>query len=109
MATIAQFSEIDIRVGRITEVEDHPTARKPMYKLSVDFGADVGRRTIIAGIKDYYKGEELIGKKVVAIINLEPKSIAGIISEAMLLAAEDDSAVSLLTTDKEIKEGGKIR
>jgi export-related chaperone CsaA len=109
MATIAQFSEMDIRVGRIIEVEDHPTARKPMYKLSVDFGAEVGRRTIIAGIKDYYNGEELIGKKVIAIVNLEPKSIAGIISEAMLLAAEDESAVSLLTTDKEIKEGGKIR
>ena len=109
MVTIDDFARLDIRVGVIRSVEDHSAARKPMYKLSVDFGVEMGIRTIIAGIKDYYPVDELSGKKIVCLVNLDPKDIAGIKSEGMLLAAEDVNGISVLVPDKDVLEGSKIR
>lgn len=108
MINIERFKEIEIRVGKITDVEDHPYASKPMYKLTVDVG-DAGKRTIVAGIKGIYTKEELIGKYIVIAANLEPKAIAGVVSEGMLLAAEDDKTISILTVDRPVKEGSLVR
>ncbi len=109
MASFEDFSKLDLRVGRITGVEDHEGARKPMYKLTVDFGAEIGARTIVAGIKSSYSKEELMNKKVVCIVNLDPKAIAGIESQGMVLAAgEDAERISLMTVDREIETGSKI-
>jgi methionyl-tRNA synthetase len=105
---IDDFAKLDIRVGKIIEVEDHPTARKPMYKLTVDFGAEVGKRTIVAGIRDKYPREELLGKKIVGIVNLDPKMIAGIESQGMMLAAQDAEHLSVLTVDRDVEIGGKV-
>lgn len=75
-----------------------------MYKLAVDFGNGVSKQCV-AGIKDRYTKDDLAGKIVVAVVNLEPKSVAGVVSECMLLAAYNESELSLLSTDKEVPLG----
>ncbi|MGC8648800.1 MAG: methionine--tRNA ligase subunit beta [Candidatus Micrarchaeia archaeon] len=108
MISYNEFSKIELAVAKIIDVTEIENSNK-LYKLIVDVG-EAQTRTIIAGIKHYYKKEELIGKNIVIIINLEPRSLAGIQSQGMLLAAEDDLGnVVLLTPDKEIKPGSRIR
>lgn len=107
MATIDDFKNIDLRVGKIIEVKDHEGSRKPMYVLKVDLG-ELGVRTIVAGIKNIYTKEELDNTNIVVVANLDPKGVAGITSEGMLLAAEDDEQVVLIRPDKDIKPGSKI-
>ena len=101
--TIEEFKKIDLRVGKIIEVKD---LTEKLYVLKVDLGNEV--RTVIAGIKKWYKPEELIGKYVILVANLEPKEIRGVKSEGMILAADDGETVSLITVDKEVKPGAKI-
>ncbi len=101
-----EFKKIDLRVAKILEVEDVPGADK-IYLLVVDIGDE--KRKIVAGIKPWYKKEELIGKNIVMIVNLEPKTIRGIESKGMLLATLFDNKLSILTTDKEeVPAGSKI-
>ncbi|MEM1684264.1 MAG: methionine--tRNA ligase subunit beta [Nanopusillaceae archaeon] len=100
-----EFSRLDIRVGKIIEVRDHPNADK-LYVIIVDLGDE--KRQIVAGIKDYYKKEQLLNKKIVVILNLKPKNIRGIESKGMLLAAEKDGKVSLLVPDTDIEPGARI-
>ncbi|MEM0149647.1 MAG: tRNA-binding protein [Candidatus Micrarchaeaceae archaeon] len=107
MVSISEFGSIDLRVGRILEVNDHEGSRKPMYVLKVDLG-ELGIRTIVAGIKGIYAKEELENSYIVVVANLEPKSVAGIASEGMLLAAEDNGHVVLIRPDKDIAPGSKI-
>jgi export-related chaperone CsaA len=102
-----EFSKLDIKVGKILSVEDMPQARKPMYKLQIDFGP-AGTKQCVGGIKEFYTKEQLLGRQVVAIVNLQPKSIAGVASECMMLAAFDDKDVSLLRSDKEMPLGMKV-
>jgi tRNA-binding protein len=109
MVTLNEFSSIELRVGRIIEVEDLETARKPMYKLKIDLGPEIGIRNIAAGLKSYYPKEQLLNTLVVVIANLEPKSIAGFVSEGMLLAADDGTNVVLVRPDKEIAVGSRLR
>lgn len=109
MVGIDTFAQLDIRVGKIISVEDHAAARKPMYKLTVDLGPEIGMRTIIAGVKAKYSAEELQGKLVVCIVNLDPKQIAGIESQGMMLAAGEIENLAILTPDKEIELGAKVR
>ncbi|MHB1829901.1 MAG: tRNA-binding protein [Candidatus Micrarchaeaceae archaeon] len=108
MINIEAFSEVDIRIGKIVAVVSHEKARKPMYRLTVDFGADIGKRNIIAGIKGYYLEADLINKKVACVVNLNPKVIAGVESEGMILAAGEGEAVALLVPDKDITEGSRV-
>jgi export-related chaperone CsaA len=104
---IEHFAQLDIRVGRITQVDDIPQARKPMYKLMVDFG-DGTLKQCVAGIKPFYSKEQLTGKTVVAVVNLQPKSVAGVASECMLLAAFNEDALSLLSLDRDLPIGTKV-
>lgn len=109
MVTIKEFLQIDIRIGRIIEVEPHEKARKPMYKIKVDLGKELGIRQIIAGIASKYRKEELVGKLIVVVTNLEPKEIAGELSNGMMLAAEDENGnLAILAPDKEISEGAIV-
>ena len=104
------FSQLDFRVGKIISVEDIPTARKPLYKFKIDFGPR-GVRQCVGGIKKFYTSEELLGKQVVAVLNLPPKPIAGVLSECMMLASfeeENLSDLSLLRPDKEMPLGSKV-
>ena len=95
-----------VGVGKIISAEDVPGTSK-LLKIEVDFKSET--RTLIAGIKGFYLSEELIGKNIVVVFNLEPATIRGIRSQGMLLAASEGEQVVLLTTDKEISPGSKIR
>ncbi len=101
------FANVNLRVGRIVDVEDLEGARKPMYRLRVDLG-ELGMRNLVAGIKAFYTKNELVGRKIIVVANLEPKKIAGAMSEGMLLAAEDGGVVSLLQPDRDMREGSSI-
>jgi export-related chaperone CsaA len=105
--SIDDFHKVEMKVGRIISVDDIPQARKPMYKLTIDFG-DGMTKQCVGGIKQFYTKEELLGKRVVAVVNLQPKSVAGVISECMMLAAFNDELVSLLTPDRDLPLGTKV-
>lgn len=107
--TYEQFAALDLRVGKILDAKEHPNADK-LLVLKVDLGR-LGERQIVAGIKSFYKPEELIGKSIVVIVNLKPRVVRGIESQGMLLAAskgEGPEELVLLTTDKEIEPGSVI-
>ena len=109
MVSINEFAAFDIRVGRITEVGDIEGARKPMYRLKVDLG-ELGLKGVAAGIKDFYAPEQLLGRSVVVVANLDPKNIAGFVSEGMVPAAESpDGKVMLLRPDEDLPPGSRIR
>lgn len=99
------FKKLDIRVALIESVERVPKADK-LYKLSITLGDE--KRTLVAGLAEQYKADELKGKKIVILANLEPRKLRGILSEGMLLAAVDGDIVSVLTPDKNIPPGAKI-
>ena len=103
------WSKLDLRVGKVFEVEDIEGADK-LYKFTIDLGSEIGKRTICAGIKLYYSKEELLGKKVVVFVNLKPRKMRGIESEGMILAActTDESEVRLITPEKDIEVGSKV-
>ena len=105
--SISDFAKVEMKVGRIASVEDIPAARKPIYKLTIDFGDGLTKQCA-AGIKDRYTKEQLLGKVVIAVVNLEPKSVAGVLSECMLLTAFNEMELSLLTPDKEVTLGTKV-
>ena len=106
MIPFNDFKKLDIRVGRILDVNNHPKADK-LLVLKIDIGNEV--RTIVAGIKNYYERDELMDKKVIVITNLEQKELRGIKSEGMILAAVKDDKVILLTPDQDIKEGAVVQ
>ncbi len=108
MASIEDFSKLDLRVGRITGVEDVEKARKPVYKLTIDFGAEIGTRTIVAGIKNFYEKEALLNRQLACIVNLDPKMIAGVESQGMILAADGESGAALMVPEKELPNGSRI-
>ncbi|MCD6080597.1 MAG: hypothetical protein J7J54_04000 [Candidatus Omnitrophica bacterium] len=97
---------MELVIGRIKEVEDHPNADK-LYVLKVSVGDE--ERTLVAGIKSYYSRENLLGKQIVVVKNLEPAVIRGVKSEGMLLAAQDSQGVSILIPDREVEDGAGIR
>ena len=101
------FAQLDIRVGKVLEVDEIPQARKPLYRIRVDLG-DAGAKQCVAGIKPYYSKEQLVGKQVVAVVNLQPRPIAGVVSECMLLASFTESELSLLIPDKDMPLGSKV-
>jgi methionyl-tRNA synthetase len=107
MIPIDDFFKVDIRVGMIVEVEDADT-KKPMYKIKVDFGPDIGVRQAVAGIKPYYAKEELLNKKFVFVVNIEPKKIGSVLSECMILAASQNDKVVILQPERDIDVGAKI-
>jgi methionyl-tRNA synthetase len=106
MVSFNDFTKMDLRIAKIISVEDHPNADN-LYLLK----ADIGEKAIelVAGLKNYYSPQELQGKKIVVLINLEPKKIRGVESQGMLLAAQSEQMVSLITPDKELNVGSRIR
>lgn len=102
------FMEVELRVGKIVSVEDHPNADR-LYVVKLDDGNDL-QRTICAGIKEYYSVDELMNKSVVFVANLKPRPLRGVVSEGMMLAADDgNGAVKLVTIDGEISTGSLVR
>ena len=103
----SDWQKLDLRIGKILEIGNVKGADK-LYKLLIDIGKE--KRTLVAGLKPYYKPEELKNKTCIVFTNLEPRKIKGIESQGMILAAvnEDESKVQLLQPDKDIGEGSKI-
>lgn len=104
--SIEDFRKVELVVGKILEVNEVPNSNK-LYKLTVDIGEK--KITLLSGIKKYYKKEELLNKKIIVLKNIMPAKMAGLISEGMLLAAEDKNGnLSLLTVDRDIQEGAIV-
>jgi export-related chaperone CsaA len=109
MVTLEEFKNVEIRIGKVLEAKVHETARKPMYILRVDFGGEIGERTVVAGIRDRYTKEEIEGKKIACVVNLEAKKVAGVESQGMILAAESaEGALALLVPDRDIEQGSVV-
>lgn len=107
--TYEDFSKVDFRSGTIIKVEEFPRAKKPAYKVWVDFGKDIGVKQTSAQITVHYKPENLIGRLVVGCVNLAPKNIAGFTSEFLLVGFPDDNdAVCLITCDPKVTNGRKL-
>ena len=105
----SDWQKLDIRVAKILKVEEIEGADK-LYKLSVDLGKELGKRTLVAGIKPYYKKEDLIDKQIIVIVNLEPRKMKGLESQGMLLAAgsKGEDICILISPEKHAKPGLKI-
>lgn len=109
MATFDDFLKVDIRVGRILEVEDFPEAKKPAYKLKIDFGPEIGIKQTSAQLTKLYKKEDLIGRQVTAVINFPPKQIGKFTSEVLVLGVVcDNGEVILLQPEREAPLGKRI-
>jgi tRNA-binding protein len=107
-ATWADFERIDMRVGRVTGVEEFPEARVPAWKLEIDLGPEIGTRRSSAQITHYAR-EDLEGRLVVCVVNFEPKRIAGFKSEVLVMGALDDGkGVVLLRPDEDCALGARI-
>ncbi|MEN3186788.1 MAG: methionine--tRNA ligase subunit beta [Atribacterota bacterium] len=104
---LEEFQKLELRIGEVVQVE-RVEGTRALLALRVSLGDE--ERTLVAGLAPYYRPEEMLGKKVVVLANLEPATIRGIQSEGMLLAADDGKGgVSLLTVDRDIAPGSKIR
>ncbi len=109
MITYNEFENVDIRVGRIIEVEDFPEARKPAYKLLIDFGPEIGAKRSSAQLTKLYSKEELRGKLVMAVVNFPPKQIGHFLSEVLTLGVPDENgSVVLVSPIQEVPLGGKL-
>ena len=109
MIIYQDFEKIDIRVGKIISVEDFPAARKPSYKLTIDFGNEVGIKKSSVQITKHYTKDGLLGKQVIAVVNFPPKQIGPFISEVLTLGLPDENGdVVLLTPTREVPLGAKM-
>ena len=103
------FLKVDIRVGKIIEAEPFPQARKPAYKLKIDFGNDIGVKRSSAQITVHYALEDLVGREVLAVVNFPPRQIGPFMSEVLTLGLPDENGdVVLLQPTKEVPIGGRI-
>ncbi len=108
--SFSDWQKLDLRVGKILEVEDIEGADK-LWKLTVDLGSEIGERIVCAGIKQHYSKKELNGKKIILFVNLSPRKLMGIESQGMILAAvnEDESKIVLISPEKDIEIGSRVR
>lgn len=109
MITWADFEKIDIRVGTVIEVNDFPEAKKPAYKLVIDFGNELGLKQSSAQITALYSKDELLNRQIIAVVNFPPKRIAGFNSECLVMGVYDENKdVILLQPGKPVTNGMKI-
>jgi tRNA-binding protein len=109
MISWADFEKIDIRCGTIIEASEFPKAKKPAYRLLIDFGNDLGQKRSSAQVTTHYSREELVNRQVIAVVNFPPKQIADFLSECLVLGVYDENnAVILLEPQQKVKNGQKI-
>ena len=107
MATLEDFTKLDIRVGTVLEAVVFEKAKNPAYKLKIDFG-EIGIKKSSAQITERYSADELIGKQVLAVVNFPPRQIADYMSEVLVLGTYSDGGVVLITPDKPVTNGDKL-
>ena len=109
MITFADFERVDVRVGRIVRAEPFPEARKPAYKLQIDFGPEIGIRRSSAQLTTHYQVDELEGRLVLGVVNFPPRQVGPFMSEVLTLGVPDEhGAVVLVVPDKNVPVGGKL-
>ncbi len=106
MINLEQFKAVELRIATIKDVTEHPNADK-LYVINVDLGGRT--KQIVSGIRLHYKKEDLVGKQVVVVDNLEPAMLRGVESQGMLLAASDDITLAIVSPDKKIKDGSVVK
>lgn len=105
---LQDFIKVDMRVGRVMSAEPFPKARKPAYRLSIDFGP-MGMRRSSAQVTDNYAPDELVGRLVIAVFNLPPRQIANVVSEVLVLGLPDEQGhIRLLQPDADVPLGGRV-
>jgi tRNA-binding protein len=103
------FNKVDIRVGRIIDVQDFPEARKPAWKLTIDFGPELGRKQSSAQLKPLYTRDELLGRLVLGVVNFPPRQIGPFMSEVLTLGVPHSSgAVVLIEPERDVPLGGRV-
>ena len=109
MITFSDFERVDIRVGRIIQADPFPEARKPAYKLTIDFGSEIGVKRSSAQLVAVYEREELIGRLVLGVVNFPPRQIGPFMSEVLTLGVPDaEGRVVLVVPDGDVPLGGKL-
>ncbi|MGD9568329.1 MAG: tRNA-binding protein [Sedimentibacter sp.] len=108
MVTFDDFAKIDIRVGEIIKAEVFEKARRPAYKLLVDFGDDIGKKKSSAQVTELYKIEDLVGKQVLAVVNFPPRQIADFMSEVLVLGTYSKDGIVLIQPDRFVENGDKL-
>lgn len=107
MVTFDDFLKLDIRVGTIIKVEDFPKAKRPAYKLEIDFG-ELGVKKSSAQITTLYQKSELVGKQILAVVNFPPKQVADFMSEVLVLGVYSKDGVVLIEPNKHVNNGEKL-
>jgi tRNA-binding protein len=103
------FAKVDIRVGTVLEVEDYPEARRPAYKLRIDFGAEIGIKRSSAQLPALYRRDQLVGRQVAAVVNFAPKQIGKFMSEVLVLGFPDaEGRVVLIKADQPVPNGQRL-
>lgn len=109
MATFEDFQKLDIRVGKIIEVQDFPEARKPSYKLKIDFGPEIGTKKSVGQFVANYAKDELQGKLVACVVNFPPRQIGPAVSEVLTLGFPDENGnATVVTPTKNVPLGGRL-
>jgi tRNA-binding protein len=109
MATIDDFLKLDIRVGKVLSAEDFPEARKPAYKLTIDFGPEIGIKKSSVQIVDNYKKEDLVDRLVMGVVNFPPRQVGPFVSETLTLGVPDaEGKVVLVAPDVDVPIGGRL-
>lgn len=109
MITYEDFEKVELRCGIVVKAEPFPRAKKPAYKVWVDFGAEIGVKQTSAQVTVHYTPESLIGRSVVGCVNLGPRNIAGFMSEFLLVGfADENGAICLVTVDPKVPNGQKL-
>ena len=105
----SDFEKIELRAGTVVEVKEFPEARRPAFKLKIDFGDEIGIKQASAQITDHYASEDLLGKQVICVVNFPPKQIGPFISECLVTGLyKEDGSVVLAVPDREVSNGAKF-
>nr|MDD6335724.1 tRNA-binding protein [bacterium] len=108
MITWADFEKVDMRVGTIVEAVPNQKAKKPAYRLTIDFGADIGIKTSSAQLTGLYAAIELIGRQVIAVVNFPPRQVAEVMSQVLVLGINTPDGVALLGPDRTVADGERV-